>query len=90
MTARLRARARRERATRNVGYAVRELARSWTFPFRRPGMWLLCKYLNVFFRLYYSGRVDAAFRFARLWPSQMPALVDGLRRSDRYVPAVLL
>ena len=53
-------------------------------------MWLLCRYLDVFFRLYYGGRVDAAFRFARLWPSQVPVLVDALQKTGQRVPAVLL
>ena len=52
-------------------------------------MWLLCRYLDVFFRLYYGGRTDAAFRFARLWPSQVPVLLDALQKNGQRVPGVL-
>ncbi|MGQ4659326.1 hypothetical protein [Lysobacter sp. F6437] len=86
----LRRRARLERRRRHFRYALLG-AISWAlFPFRHPVMWLLCRYLNIFFGLYYGGRIDAAFRFARLWPSQVPALVDALRSNGRPVPAVVL
>jgi len=89
MSARLRLRASRERAARNVVCALRGVTATLTFPFRRPGMWLLCRYLDVFFRLYYGGRTDAAFRFARLWPSQVPVLLDALQKNGQRVPGVL-
>ncbi len=90
MHPRTRFRARRERRLRNFRFACFGLYRSVTFPVTKPRMWLMCKYLRVFFALYYSGRPDLALRFGRVWPGQLAAVLSSLnQRGDHRLGIVL-
>ncbi len=90
MTPSLRSRARRERRAREMNYALLGFYRSTVFPFLHPLIWLQARYFACVYGLYYSDRLEAAFRVARLWPTGQVLFVESLHARRMPVLEVFL
>ena len=90
MTPHRRFQARAERLRRNARYAVLGFWGTLTFPIRKPRMWLYCRYISVFFFLYYTiDRPDFAYRFGRVWPAWLAQVNDVLSAKREPILAVV-